>query len=111
MGEDYRYFADLAGEVNIPQDGITSRTLYTDEHTKVVLFGFGAGQELSQHTASMPAMLHFIQGEGKVTLGSDEQVATPGTWAYMPANLPHSVLAQTPLVMLLILLKSTKQER
>jgi hypothetical protein len=31
--------------------------------------------------------------------------AREGTWAHMPAQLPHSVLAKTPVVMLLLLLK------
>jgi len=29
----------------------------------VVVFGFAQGEELSEHTASMPAVLHFLQGE------------------------------------------------
>jgi quercetin dioxygenase-like cupin family protein len=104
----YSRFADLIREVQIPENGITSRTLYSDTQTKVVLFGFDTGQELSEHTASMPAILHVLSGEGDLTLGEDAHPAQAGTWVYMPAHLPHSVLARTPLVMLLTLLKSAK---
>lgn len=110
MTTDYRFVADLIGETDIPEDGIISRTLYNDDNTKVVLFGFGVGQELSEHTASMPAILQILKGEGGLTLGKDAQEAKPGTWAYMPANLSHSIVARTPLVMLLIMLKSAKGE-
>lgn len=105
MANPYLFLTDLAKQVEIPQDGILSRTLYQDEHVKVVLFGFDKGQDLSEHTASMPALLHFAQGEATLTLGSDERTATAGTWVYMTPNLPHSVVAKTPVVMLLILLR------
>jgi quercetin dioxygenase-like cupin family protein len=104
----YRYFDDIAAEVQIPEDGITSRALYSDDDTRVVLFGFDAGQELSEHTASVPAILHILRGEAMLTLGGDTREARAGSWAYMPANLPHGIVARTPLVMLLTMLKSAK---
>jgi quercetin dioxygenase-like cupin family protein len=105
MSTAYTYIADLAREVEPPVDGILSRTLYNNDRVKAVIFGFGAGQELSEHTASMPAVLHFVQGEATLTLGGDTVEAKPGTWVRMPAELQHSIQARTPLVMLLLLLK------
>lgn len=90
------------------RDGTISRTLYQDERLKVVLFGFAAGQELSEHTASMPAIMHFVQGEARVTLGNDTIDAQPNTWVHMPAHLPHSIHARTPVIMLLLLLREAK---
>ena len=88
--------------------GITSRTLHSDEHARVVLFGFDAGQELSEHTASMPAILHVLRGEASLTLGGETHAVSGGAWAYMPAHLPHGIAARTPLVMLLTLVKAAK---
>ena len=105
MANGYTLFLDLAKEVQPPDKGILSRTLYNDDRLKVVLFGFGQGEELSEHTASMPAVLHFLQGEAKLTLGDDTLEARPGTWSHMPAGLKHSIQAKTPVVMLLLLLK------
>ena len=107
----FRYLADLAAEVQVPENGITSRTLYSGDDVKVILFGFDSGQELSEHTASMPALIHILSGQGRLTLGAEEQAASPGTWAYMEANLPHSVVAETPLVMLLTMIKAAKSKR
>lgn len=101
----YTHIIDLAKEVQPPDKGILSRTLYNDERLKAVIFGFGQGEELSEHTASMPAILHFLQGEATVGLGDDVQEAQVGTWVHMPAGLKHSIQAKTPMVMLLILLK------
>jgi quercetin dioxygenase-like cupin family protein len=105
MTTSYTHFTDLAQEVQPPDKGILSRTLFSDDRLKVVLFGFAQGEELSEHTASMPAVLHFLRGEATVTLGDDRHEAKPGTWVHMPASLKHSIQARTPVVMLLLLLK------
>jgi quercetin dioxygenase-like cupin family protein len=111
MAGPYVYFADVAAEVEPPVNGTLSRTLYQDDLLKVVLFGFAAGQELSEHTASTPAIMQFLRGEADVTLGADHVVASSGTWVHMPAQLPHSVRAKTSTVMLLLLLKVESAER
>jgi quercetin dioxygenase-like cupin family protein len=98
-------FIDLASQLEPPADGTLSRTLLNDDRVKVVLFGFSAGQELSEHTSSMPAILQFLSGSARVTLGPDSVAAGSGTWVHMPSGLPHSIRTQTPVVMLLTLLK------
>jgi quercetin dioxygenase-like cupin family protein len=103
---DVTTYGNLAAQVEIPVDGTISRTIYQDEQVKAVLFGFAAGQELSEHTASMAAILHFVQGEAHITLGTEDMDAQANTWVYMPPRLPHSIRAQTPVVMLLLLLKT-----
>ena len=105
MTTTYTHFSDLAKEVQPPDKGILSRTLFSDDRLKAVLFGFAQGEELSEHTASVPAVLHFLQGEAAMTLGDDRHEAKPGTWVHMPKGLKHSVQAKTPVVMLLLLLK------
>jgi quercetin dioxygenase-like cupin family protein len=102
---NYTVIPDLAAQ-EIPSEGILSRTLYADDQLKVVLFAFSAGQELSEHTASTPAIIQIVKGEARLMLGSETIEAHTGTWVYMPAQLAHSVQARTPLVMLLILLKA-----
>jgi quercetin dioxygenase-like cupin family protein len=53
----------------------------------------------------MPAVLHFLQGEPKLPLDDDALEAKPATWVHMPRGMRHSIQAQTPVVMLLLLLK------
>ena len=105
MSAAYTHILDLAKEVRPLAGGIVSRTLLNDERLKAVVFGFGAGQELSEHTATMPAIMHFLEGDAAVTLGDDRADAGGGTWIHMPAGLRHAILARTPTVMLLLLLK------
>lgn len=92
----------------IQPDSILSRTFAKNEHVKAVLFAFDQGQSLSEHQAAQPAILHILSGEAKITLGDETHQAKAGSWAYMPPALKHSVYAETPLTMLLLLLQ-TKQ--
>lgn len=88
----------------IQPDSIISRTFHRDEQVKAVLFGFDAGQYLSEHTASQAAIIQILQGEATLTLNDETHEVGPGAWIHMPPRCKHSVLAKTPLIMLLLLL-------
>jgi quercetin dioxygenase-like cupin family protein len=106
MDASYTFFPDLGQLLNdVPQDSIISRTIYKDGVLKAVLFGFSEGQELSEHTASTPAIIQILSGNCRLTLGRDVFEVQAGSWAYMPANLPHSLFARGRVIMLLLLLK------
>ena len=106
----YTYIANVTELLpDMPADSIISRTIYTDEHVKAVLFGFAAGQELSEHTASQPAILHILDGEASLTLGDETMTARAGTWVHMPPHLRHSIVAKTPVMMLLVLIKTPRK--
>lgn len=107
MSEQYYMVSNLLGEIeSIPPDSIVSRTIHNDDRYKAILFGFAAGQELSEHTASMPAIIYVLAGEMQITLGNDLKDAQPGTYIHMRSNLPHTITATTPVKMLLLLLKN-----
>ncbi len=110
MDKPYTYLENIPvlGE-EIPQDSIISRTIYEDDQVKAILFNFAPHQELSEHTASVPAVVHFLDGEARVVLGEDELDARPGTWIHMPAKQPHSIVARTHLTMLLYLLEGGRE--
>jgi len=105
MNDTTYTMVDLREPVEAPEDGIVSRAIYSDDDVRVVHFTFATGQQLSDHTASMPVTLEVVEGEATITLGDDAIDGRPGTWIHMPANTPHSVVAKTPVTMLLTLLK------
>jgi quercetin dioxygenase-like cupin family protein len=106
MSLPYNLIENLATALEIPKDGTLSRTIYQDEQIKAVLFGFDAGQELSEHTASVPAIIQIISGQARITLGTETLTVEPGAWVHMEAKLSHAIRATTPLVMLLVMLKA-----
>lgn len=102
---NYQYLPNISSLLPdpLPPDSIVSRTVYKDDQVTAIVFGFAAGQELSEHTASRPAMLHFVSGQARVTFGGDGFEAGPGSWAHMAPQLPHSVFAVTDVVMVLVM--------
>lgn len=97
--------ADLLAAIEVQSASIVSRPLHDDAQSKVILFAFDSGQELSEHTAAIPAIMHFLSGEAEVLLGTEWTTAATGTWIRMDPRLPHAIRAKTPVIMLLTLLK------
>lgn len=107
----YSIILDPLTHQPIPENGILTRPVYEDETIRVVMFTFSAGQRLSEHTASTPALLQILGGEATVTLGSDPFNVGPGAWIRMDAGLAHSIVARSPLTMLLMLIKVAASPR
>ena len=106
----YYFLQDLSAEITVPEKGILSHTLHNDDSVKIVLFGFSPGQELTAHTAPMPATIQFLRGEATVTLGGDTREATAGTLIHMSSKLVHGIVAKTPVMMLLTLVKAARED-
>ncbi len=105
MTDHYTYIRDAREQARVPENGILSQTIHNDDRTKVVLFGFAAGQELSAHTAPFPATLTFLKGEAALRLGGEDREAAEGTFVYMAPYLEHGIKARTDVVMLLTMIK------
>ncbi len=103
MSEDSEV-RNLTGMIEYQDGSVVSQALIKKDTGNVTLLAFDKGEELSEHTASRPALLHFLQGEAQVTLGQDQFMAQTGTWVHMPAHLPHTIFAVTPTVMLLLMI-------
>lgn len=104
MTETAAFFADLAAEARPVDRGIHSQTLYDGPDLRLVLFAFAAAEELSEHTAARPAVVHVLDGDGDAVVGGEPHALRPGTWFRMPAGTPHSIRARTPLRLALYLL-------
>ena len=104
MTEPVLFFADLAAEAPPVPRGIHSQTLYDGSDLRLVLFAFAPGEELSEHTAARPAVVHVLAGEGDAVVGGTPRELTPGTWFRMPPRMAHSIRARKPLRLALYLL-------
>jgi quercetin dioxygenase-like cupin family protein len=97
---------DLEVLRQVAEGGIVSKVVVENEHHKIVHFTFAPGQELSEHTASVPAVIHVLDGEGTVRLGDDDHEARRGMVYYMPAGLRHAVQARGELTFLLTMFRT-----
>lgn len=107
--EPFTVFTDLAAQIEIPRDGTLSRTLYRDDRVRVVVFGFDAGQELTEHTAAAAAIIQVMSGRLRVTLGGETLDLLPTAWVHMAPGLPHSVVAIERSVMLLTMMRDNPE--
>ena len=96
----------LADELEPPEWGKQSSVLFEDTNTKCVLFAFAAGSGLTEHIAPFPAIIQIIEGEAALTVGNQSVAGKAGTWIQMAARTPHSIIAESSVVMLLTLSKS-----
>ena len=105
MDKPYTLYRDLPAEAPVPPRGILSQTLWRDRGAELVLFAFAPGERLSEHTASRPAIIHFLSGDAELRVGDETIDAMPGTWLAMPPDTRHAVTAHTAVLMALYLLE------
>jgi quercetin dioxygenase-like cupin family protein len=61
-------------------------------------------------TSRMPATIQILSGEVTLILGPDICEAGPGCLVHMEPQLTHGVVAKTPAMVLLTLLKAARQD-
>src|ERR1035437_5465361 len=91
----------LAEETRFAPNGIVSRTLLRTANSRVVLFGFAEGQELTEHTSTQHAVIQILSGECEFFLSGKPHALKAGDMIYMPPHLPHAVKATKQFSMLL----------
>lgn len=96
---------DLAEEVGIQPGAVVSKVIHRDATVNVTVFGFDAGQELTEHQVARSAVVQVITGRLRFTADGEEHDAGPGFWLHMAPDTPHSLGAVEPTVMLLTLLR------
>jgi quercetin dioxygenase-like cupin family protein len=98
------FIDDLLAEAPIPARGILSQTLSDEDGVRLVVFAFAAGEELSEHTASRPAIVHVLSGEAQLIVHGQAYAAHAGSWLRMSTGTPHAIRATTAAVLALYLL-------
>jgi quercetin dioxygenase-like cupin family protein/uncharacterized protein (DUF2249 family) len=95
----------LLTETQYAPNGIVSRTLLRTANSRMVLFGFSEGQELTEHTSTQEAIIQILSGECEFSVAGQPHPMKTGDLLYMPANCAHAVKATKQFSMLLTLLK------
>jgi quercetin dioxygenase-like cupin family protein len=98
----------LSAETQFAPNGIVSRTVLRTPTSRVVLFGFAEGQELTEHTSTQHALIQILSGECEFALAGKPNRLKAGDVVYMPPNLAHAVKATKQFSMLLTLSKAAE---
>lgn len=97
---------DATASVEVQAGAVVSKVVHRDDDVDVTVFGFDAGEGLTEHTAARPAIVQVLSGRLRFTVEGDEVKMVPATWVHMSAGAAHSLTAVEPTVMLLTLLRS-----
>ncbi len=98
---------ELTQTVQIQPGAVVSKVVHRDEQLDVTVFGFDTGEGLTGHSASRPAIVHVLSGRLRFSVEGEEVDAGPDAWIHMSAGTEHSLEAQEPTVMLLILVRAS----
>lgn len=80
---------------------VPGRAIYADLTVKIQLLPFRAGQILTECVTPHAAIVQVLTGKGQITLGPDKKSLQAGSWMRLLGGLPHSIQAETDLVLLL----------
>lgn len=92
--------------VEYQEGAVVSKTLVDKKIGTLTSFAFAAGQGLSEHTAPFDAVVQVVDGEALVTVAGTEYRVQAGEMIIMPANKPHSLRADVPFKMLLVMIRA-----
>ena len=100
----FSFLPDLAGLIEVQTEATVSRTAFRAPGTRVVLFGFDTGQELTEPTAAMPVLLQVLSGRLSITADGRTEELVPGGFIHLDARVPHAVHAHEPSKLMLTML-------
>ena len=82
---------------------MVSKVVHRGDGMNVNVFGFDAGEELTEHQAARAAVVQVLSGRLSFTVDGEEFELVPGSWLHMTPGTPHSLVATEPTIMLLTL--------
>ena len=92
--------------VDYQEGSVVSREVLKKPTGTVTVFAFDAGQGLSEHTSPYDALVQVLDGEAEITVAGTVHTVGAGEIIIMPAGKPHSLKAQQPFKMMLVLIRS-----
>ena len=95
----------LSSSVGYADGAVVSKTVLDKKAGTLTLFSFDQGQGLSEHVSPYDATVLVTDGEATLVIGGRPVKARAGEMVIMPANVPHSVQAETRFKMLLIMIR------
>jgi len=100
----HTFIGDPASEVAIQAGAVVSKVVHRGDGLGVTVFGFDAGEGLTEHESTRAAVVQVVSGRLRFTVDGEQLDLGPGSWLHMAPGAPHSLLADERTVMLLTLI-------
>ncbi|HBY99626.1 MAG: hypothetical protein M5U01_07150 [Ardenticatenaceae bacterium] len=92
-------YPDWREKVAFSSEGPNPQALMETDKLKVVLVGMEAGQKIPVHPMP-PAVYHFLDGSGWMTVNEERFAVGPGATVVTPAGATRGIEAETRLAFL-----------
>jgi quercetin dioxygenase-like cupin family protein len=94
-------YPDWRQVVVYPEKGAQPYVLVEDEKYKSVIGGLTAGNAMPPH-AEGPAIFHFLEGSGRMTVGEESFTVHAGATVIVPDGARRGIEAETQLAFLAV---------
>ncbi|HET9672200.1 MAG TPA: cupin domain-containing protein [Actinomycetota bacterium] len=101
----HAWIADATTAIEIQPGAVVSKVIHRDDRLDVTVFGFDAGEGLTEHTASRTAIVQVLSGRLRLTVDGEVLDAGAGSWLRMETGAPHALEATEPTIMLLTMVR------
>lgn len=95
----------LATALPINEAATTSRSLVDNDRVRVVAFTFDTGEQLTDHTATMPVVVQLISGSMRFDVAGESHHLGVGDCVYLAANETHALEALEPSRLSLVMIR------
>lgn len=95
----------LADLVQVNDDQVQFKNIFSNENGGVALIAFREGQRLDTHTAPADVMVTVLEGEIEFTMLEKTHVIRAGEFLLMGADVPHSVASNVDSKVMLTKIK------
>jgi quercetin dioxygenase-like cupin family protein len=95
----------LAEDLPVTASATTSRGLVDNDRVRVVAFAFDTGEQLTEHTSSMPVVVQLISGSMRFEVDGATHLLTPGDCVYLAPSELHALEALEPSMMSLVMIR------
>ena len=103
--QDFARPAPLALAAQYQPGAVVSRALIQKAQGSLTVFAFAQGQGLSEHTAPFDAIVTILEGEALLTVDGQAFRAPAGQTLWFPQGVIHSVHAEQPFKMSLVMIR------
>lgn len=98
--------AGVAEQLPVVPGATTSRALLDNDAVRVVAFAFDAGEQLTEHTASMPVVVQVVRGRLRFDLEGAEHVLAASDVVYLAPGAAHALVAEEASLVTLVMLRA-----
>jgi quercetin dioxygenase-like cupin family protein len=105
--QSHEIATDLAGllaQAPVDPTRLRPRHIYDGFGARLVLLPFAKGQELREHTASLPILVHVLTGTIRFETEGQSHQLEAGGMINVAARVPHALFAEEDSHVLLMLL-------